>query len=259
VAAVSMSRRTIALILAVALAALATVALISYVHGIERRTEEQATPVTVFVAKQDIAPGVSGDTAASQGLITQTIAPAKVVPAGAITSLQQVSGKIAAVQIYKDEIIVGQRFVTPGVSATHVLPIPPGKQAVSVAVAGAPAVGGFVQPGDQVSLIVQTTNRSSNGTVVTGGKAGPIVKYLMQNLDVIAVGAQVVTTAATPANANAQQQAQQPAGIFTFAVTPQQAEQLVFAALDTTLYFTLLPEKSPTAKTNGRTFANLFS
>ena len=256
-AAVSMSRRTIALILAVALAALATLALISYVRSVERKADAQAQPVTVFVAKQDIAPGVSGDTASSQGLITQAVAPAKVVPDGAITSLQQISGKIAAVQIYKDEIIVGQRFVAPGVSATHVLPIPPGKQAVSISIAGAPAVGGFVQPGDQVSLVVQTTNRR-NGTAVTGSQAGPIVKYLMQNLDVIAVGTQVVTTAATPAN-NAQQPPAQNTGIFTFAVTPTQAEQLIFATLNTTLYFTLLPEKSPTVKTNGRTFANLFS
>src|ERR1051325_11313277 len=182
-----MSRRTIALILAVALAALATLALISYVRSVERRADAQAQPVTVFVAKQDIAPGVSGDTANSQGLIAQTTAPAKVVPAGAITSLQQISGKIAVVQIYKDEILVNERFQVPGVSATHLLPIPPGKQAVSVAIAGAPSVGGFVQPGDQVSLVVQTTNRSRSGALLTGAQAGPIVKYLMQNLDVIAV------------------------------------------------------------------------
>jgi pilus assembly protein CpaB len=256
VAAVSMSRRTIALVLAVALAALATIALISYINGLKDDITADQQPADVFKAKQDIPAGVSGDTAAQQGLIERVTVPATVRPEGAITSLEQISGRLAAVQIYKDEIIVQQRFVVPGAAVKGVLPIAPGKQAVSVAIAGAPAVAGFVQPGDQVSLIIQTANRR-NGAVVTGPQAGPIVRYLMQNLDVIAVGNRIVSSTTAPANQQAQEQ--QTAGIFTFAVTPQQAEQLVFATLNTTLYFTLLPEKAPRVRTSGRTFANLFS
>jgi pilus assembly protein CpaB len=253
VATVGMSRRTIALVLAVALAALATIALISYINGVEDRALAGQVSTNVFVAKQDIAAGVTGDTAAQQGLIERTIVPAKVAPEGAITSLEQISGHIAAVQIYKDEIIVQQRFVAPGQGVKNVLPIPAGKQAVSVAISGAPSVGGFVQPGDQVSLIVQTVNRRAGGLPVVGGGAGNIARYLMQNLDVIAVGSRIVSSAVAPGTA------EQPAGIFTFAVTPDQAEQLVFATLNTTLYFTLLPADSKPVATRGRTFANLFS
>lgn len=253
-ATVGMSRRTIALVLAVALAALATIALISYIRGLEDKAFEGTETVEVFAAKEDIAAGVSGDTASQQGLIERRTVPAKVRPTGAITSLEQISGRLASVQIYKDEIIVEQRFVAPGAAVKGVLPIPPGKQAISIAVTGAPAVGGFVQPGDQVSLIVQSL-RGQRGVAATGASAGPFVKYVMQNLDVIAVGTRVVasTTTQTP-----EQQAQQQ-GILTFAVTPAQAEQLVFATLNTTLYFTLLPEKAPRATTAGRTFANLFT
>lgn len=257
-AAVGMSRRTIALVLAVALAALATIALISYIRGIEDRAFARTETVQVFVAKQDIGPGTTGDTASQQGLIERTVVPAKVRPVSAITSLAQISGQLATVQIFKGEIIVADRFKPPGAALANALPIPAGKQAVSVAIAGAPAVGGFVQPGDQVSLIAQTTNRRAGGLAVTGGAAGPITRYLMQNLDVIAVGARVVTTSTTQPAAGAEQQ-QQVAGIFTFAVTPAQAEKLVFAALNTTMYFTLLPPKSNPVTTGGRTFANLFS
>ena len=253
-AAVSMSRRTIALVLAVALAALATIALISYIRGLEDKAFQGTETVEVFVAKQDIPAGVSGDTASQQGLILRTTVPAKVRPDGAITSIEQISGHLAAVQIYKDEIIVQQRFVLPGAAVKGVLPIPPGKQAVSIAIAGAPAVSGFVQPGDQVSLIVQTTSNLVPGN----RKGGSFVHYVMQNLDVIAVGSRIVSTSTTASNAQAQQ-AEQGAGVFTFAVTPAQAEQIIFASLNTTMYFTLLPEKSPAAKTAGRTFANLFS
>ena len=253
-AAVGMSRRTIALVLAVALAALATIALISYINGIEDRVLGDNVVVDVFVAKQDIAAGTTGDIAAQQGLIERTTVPAKVQPQGAITSLEQISGHLAAVQIYKGEVIVQQRFVAPGQGVKNVLPIAAGKQAVSIAIAGAPAVGGFVQPGDQVSLIIQTVNRNSSGAPVVGPQAGNITRYLMQKLDVIAVGSRIVSSATTTG-----QTAEQPAGIFTFAVTPTQAEQLVFAALNTTMYFTLLPADSKPVATRGRTFANLFS
>jgi Flp pilus assembly protein CpaB len=254
VAAVGMSRRTIALVLAVALAALATIALISYVKGLEDKAFEGTETIEVFVAKQDIAAGVTGDTAAQQGLIERTTVPAKVRPEGAIRSLEQISGHLAAVQIYKGEIIVQQRFVAPGQGVKNVLPIPEGQQAVSIAISGAPSVGGFVQPGDQVSLIIQTQNRRPGGAVITGPAAGNITKYLMQNLDVIAVGSRIVSSATT----TGQTAQEQPAGIFTFAVTPAQAEQLVFASLNTTLYFTLLPANSKPVVTRGRTFANLF-
>jgi pilus assembly protein CpaB len=255
VASVSMSRRTIALVLAVALAALATIALISYVRGLEDKAFEGVETTDVYVAKQDIPAGVSGDTASQQALIEKRTVPAKVRPTGAISSLEQISGRLAATQIYKDEIIVQQRFVVPGAAVKGVLPIPPGKQAVSIAVSGAPAVGGFVQPGDQVSLLVNVANRTRTGTAVTGAGAGNITKYVLQNLDVIAVGSRIVSSTVAPAQNGQEQQA----GIFTFAVTPQQAEKLVFATLNTTVYFTLLPEKAPTARTNGATFANLFS
>src|SRR5688572_8606871 len=102
-----MSRRTVALVLAVALAALATIALISYIRGLEDKAFEGSEVVEVFVAKQDIAAGVTGDTAGQQGLIERRTVPAKVRPAGAITSLEEISGKFAAVQIFKDEVIVG--------------------------------------------------------------------------------------------------------------------------------------------------------
>jgi pilus assembly protein CpaB len=251
-----MSRRTIALIVAVALAALATIALISYINGVEDRANKNQITQDVFVAKQDIAAGTTGDTASSSGLFDRVTVPAKVIPSGAITSLEQISGRIAAVQIFKGEIIVQQRFVAPGQAIKGLLPIPPGKQAVSISISGAPAVGGFVQPGDQVTLVVSST-KGIGGRPVTGG--GPLVKFLMQKLDVIAVGNQVVTNTAAPINNQTTQQPQNQGGIWTFALTPTQIEQLIFAMQNTTPYFTLLPEKSNPVKTAGRTFANLFS
>src|SRR5688500_6757777 len=196
-----MSRRTVALVLAVALAALATIALISYVRGLEDKAFEGTEIVDVFVAKQDIPAGVSGDTAGQQGLIERRSVPAKVRPETSITSLQEISGKIAAVQIFKDEIIVGARFVTPGAAVKGVLPIPQGRQAVSVQVSTPQGVAGFIQPGDQVSVIVKITRPG------TGAQSGEVARYLLQRIDVLAVGTRVVSVGATTQPA-AEQQAQ---------------------------------------------------
>jgi pilus assembly protein CpaB len=247
-----MSRRTIALILAVVLAALATIALISYIRGIEDRTNAGLKQIDVFVAKQDIPAGVSGDTASNQGLLEKKQVPEKYAPDNAIASLEQISGKVAAVNIFKDEIIVEPRFVTPGAALKGVLPIPPDKQAISLQVAVAPGVAGFIQPGDKVSLIVQS-ERNASGAQST---QGPLVRYLIQGLDVLAVGNRVVTSAVATPGTGQQEQVQ--CCLLTFAVTGAQAEQIVFAVLNTQLYFTLLPEKAPRVTTGGRTFANLF-
>jgi pilus assembly protein CpaB len=256
-----MSRRTLALVLAVALALLATLALYSYIRGIEDDALKGSEPVEVFVAKQDIAVGVSGDTAGSQGLIERRTVPAKVRPTGAITSLTEISGKIAVVQIFQDEIIVSPRFAVPGSNAARVLPIGEGKQAISLQVGQVPGVAGFIQPGDRVSLIAQTAQRP--GATTTARNQGPFVHYLLQNMDVIAVGsrvaAQTAATAATPTDQAAQQAA---CCILTFAVTPAQAEIIAFAALNTQMYFTLLPPSKnplPAANVPGRQLTNLFS
>ena len=250
-----MSRRTIALVLAVALAALATIALISYVKGIEAEYLEGTEPVEVFVAKQDIPAGVTGDTASQQGLIERFEVPGKVAPEGAITSLQEISGRVAAVQIFKEEIIVGQRFIAPGAAVKGVLPIPEGRHAISVQVASPPGVAGFIQPGDRISLILHIARQGN-----TAATSGSIARYLLQNIDVLAVGTRIVGAGLAPGAAgDAAAPVDQACCLLTVALTPGQAEQLVFAINNGALYFTLLPEKAPNVNTPGRTITNLFN
>ena len=252
-ASVSMSRRTIALVLAVVLAGLATIALISYIQGVKRDVVGDKTQVDVLVAKQDIPAGVSGDTAAQQGLFETRTVSEDVRPDTAIASLQEVSGKIALVQIFKDEIIVAQRFGTPGAQVRGVLPIPQGRQAISVQVAPPAGVAGFIQPGDQVSLISQVNRPGA------GAAGGTIARFLLQRIDVLAVGTRVVSVAAPTTQTGTQAPADVACCLLTLALTPGQAEQLAFASLNGQLIFTLLPEGSQPASTPGRTITNLFN
>src|ERR1041384_548969 len=109
-----MSRRTIALVAAVVLAAVATCALISYVQNARDKNLQGAQLVKVFVAKDTIPAGVSGDAAISQSLVKEDSRPQQDVPTGAITSLDEIRGQVAGTNIIASEVIVSARFVAPG-------------------------------------------------------------------------------------------------------------------------------------------------
>jgi Flp pilus assembly protein CpaB len=122
-------------------------------------------------------------------------------------------------------------------------------------------VNGFIQPGNKVSLIVNFDRKFVDraGQSVDARLDGPFAHYLLQNVDVLAVGTRVVAVAAQPANGQPAAAAETACCILTLAVTPGQAEQLVWAINNTQPYFALLPQDSPVTKVPGRTASNLFN
>lgn len=247
-AAIGMSRRTIALVVAVVLAVVATVALISYVRGLEDKAFEGAETVEVFVAADIIPAGTSAEFASSKNLFERSVIPRKVLAEGAVSDLSQIAGKVAAVNIVKGEQIISARFVTPG-QVRGVLPIPADRQAVSIEVAIPPGVAGFVQPGDRISIVAQLS-------VPRGGEDETRVQYLLQDVEVLAIGQRVVTVQGQDqGDEQAQQQSQV---LATLALRPAEIEKLVFAKLQGQLYFTLLPKGQKPQSTTGRTKQNAF-
>ncbi|MFA5787958.1 MAG: Flp pilus assembly protein CpaB, partial [Actinomycetota bacterium] len=153
-ASLSMSRRTLAILLAVILAAVAAVALNSYVQNAESRALKGVETARAYLAKDTIPEGTSGDTAISKGLIAREAIPRKMLAEGAIKSLTEIKNRVAAVTILKGELILAARFIKPA-EAKGILPIPADRQAISVEVSIPPGVAGFIQPGDHVSIIAQ--------------------------------------------------------------------------------------------------------
>jgi len=257
VAGISLSRRAIALIVAVILAAVAVVALVAYVQS--AHSKRLLHPVTAFFAKQTIPAGTDAATIISKGLIGTKSIDQSDVPTGAIASLTDIQGKQATVDIQQNEIIIASRFSVPGqnpagngTTGPGLLGLQAGFQAVSVEVNTIPGVANFIQAGDTVSLIVQLASTGASGQTIQ-------VKYLLQNLKVLQVGARVLVPAQNgqPAGASVQN----PSGKvdLTLAVTPVQAEKLVFATLNGTLYFGLVHPGDKIANTPGRTGKNEFS
>jgi Flp pilus assembly protein CpaB len=251
-----MSRRTIALVVALVLAAVAAIALVSYVQGIQHKNDVNQQPVQVFVAKAVIPAGQSGDQAISQGLITEITIPLKARTDGAISSLEQIKGKVAAVDIQKNEQILASRFGAPGTTGqtgAAKLVLPSNLQAVSIQVSIPPGVAGFIQVGETVSVLADAD------ITATGGRpAGRTVGYIAQNVKVLAIG-QLQTVIA--ANGNQTQQTAQNAGqvLLTLAVNPAQAERLILGTLDAQLYFTIVPANQKATNTPARLKNNIFT
>lgn len=250
-----MSRRTIALIVSVALAAVATVALISYVRSLENKAFEGTKTVKVFVAKEDIPQGTTSEAAGQSGLFEETVIPQKVAAAGAVGSLDEIRGKVAGVTILRGEQITAARWVAPGTQGGS-LPIPTGRVAISIQVDQVPGVAGFVQPGSKISLIGHLDLKPLPGATGAANREIHRVQYILQDITVLAVGPRVVTVQGQPAQ---QAQAQGQPVLATLALTPAEAEKLTFFRIHGDVTFTLLPAGAKPTRTPGRTQDNAFS
>jgi Flp pilus assembly protein CpaB len=258
--------RTVAIVVAIILAGVAVFAITRYVGGIEDRAFQDAELVEVFVAKGVIPAGTRAETAISQGLIERDQMPRVNRPSGAITALEQIAGLAAIDRILPGDVVVQARFGDPATAAAQ-FEIPDGLQAISVEVGIPPGVAGYIKPDDNISVIAHIDVPEPAAPVI--GPDGTLVQpeaadgptetrsqFLVQDVQVLAVGRRVVVT---NEQGQTQDQVQQTESVLvTIAVTSDQAERLVFALNEGSLYMTLLPEGFEPEDTTGRTFDDLF-
>src|SRR5688572_16508211 len=110
------SRRTLILIAAIAVGAIASFLIWNYVGGIEERAEGDAQRVKVFVVKSQIVRGTYGEESRDQDLIVEDDAPQKFVPANAIRSLDDITGQVAINDLAPNQIVTSDMFAAPEVA-----------------------------------------------------------------------------------------------------------------------------------------------
>jgi pilus assembly protein CpaB len=229
--------RVIAIVLAVLLAGIAAVALLSYVRGVETRTQQEYEPVDAFVATERIAAGTSAEAAVAGGQIEPRAIPQASLPANAVGALTQIEGTVAIVDILPGEVIVADRFGESTAAPRGLREIPQDKEAISVQVGVVQGVAGFISPGDQVSVIAELQQPAAEVPDDEEGQPdgeGTVVRYLLQDVEVLAVGRRVIQ--------EGEDQVQQTEQVLmTLALEPEDAERLVFAFNNGSLHFTLLP------------------
>ncbi len=257
------SRRTLILVAAIAVGVFAGIALLNYVRGIEDDVYADAQPVTVLMASEDIPEGTAAIDALEmmeQKDIPLEIRPATFIP---VDGVDEIAGLMALGAIPKNQIIVRGLFVDPTIAqASFRDQIPSGQTAVTLQISQNAAVGGYLQPGDEVNLLV--THDLGCGTAEEEEPSGegiedpdaPVVetglqtledegyctikkpaRYFFQRVEILAIGARQTLQ---PGQSGEQIITPQ-GGPITFMV-PNEAAQLLVSLDPESIHLTLLPD-----------------
>ena len=233
-----MQSRVLAVLIAVVLALVATMAMVVYVRSADRRAVADQQPVRVLVAKKTIPAGTSGEDARNaEGMIGIIEVPAKYALKDRVLSEDQLRNRYAAVNIAAGEQLLLERWVgAEDVGGRRLLQIPEGHQAVSIGVDLVRQVAGFVTPGDRVGVMV----------TMPVGEGSDKTQYVLREAQVLAVGATALTRAAQGNGGRVNQgKGSQTLTAVTLAVDDRDVRKVIFAAEEGSIYLTLL---SPNAE-----------
>lgn len=138
---------------ALVLAIVGTLLLVSYVQGSELRAQKDLQPLEVLVVQNQIPEGASLE--AIQSAVKLESVPSASVPNGALKSLEGLQGKVAGVELLPGEALLGARLVDPeSLSAPGSVPVPAGMQEISVELAAERVIGGRLVAGDTVGIVM---------------------------------------------------------------------------------------------------------
>jgi len=229
------ARRTLILIVALAIGVVAAVSAVLYLNSVQSRANGNARLVRVYKVSATIPKGTTGDAAIGHNLIVASSIPAKFFPQSAVTDLNEIKGKVAPLDLAAGQILVDNQFVERSVATTSfsTTNVPSGQVAITVSIDQVRGVAGLVVPGDKVDLMGSFQNPSG----------ASYEHFFYQNVQVVAIGASAAPTAGTTTPA-----VNPGGGLFTFAVPPDAAERIVLASAKNSIYLALVPpDNAPTA------------
>lgn len=247
-----MTRRIIAIIVALFVALAGAVAVVAYANAADARAVSGQETTTVYIAKAQVPTGTRADAALGGKLIVPQTVVAKGVPAGALVSVDAANSSLVATStIMPGEIVLASRFGTlPKVE--QVSGVPAGKVAVTLNLPEPQRVAPLLVPGSHVVLYDTFNARdprkadlTPDGAHLADDKPGVrVTRVLVDDALVIGVGDRQIGPAPTPAptagadqGGAAQGDAAKASGaLVTVAVSPAQALTLVHGIQTGTLY-----------------------
>jgi pilus assembly protein CpaB len=219
----------------------ATAAVYLYVQGVRKDAKSTVTDMaTVIVSKQDISAQTSLDSLINSGAFTTLQVPADAVVQGAVTDVSQLQGKSTAFPILQGEQITTARLQG---STTQVqggiLGIPAGHKAVTIPMDLPQAVGGVIQTGDHITLYatfedVQVISGSLKQIFEGGGFETK--KRDIGDFTVTVVPDVQILRAVKPTEGSNESTV-----LLTLALTPEQAQLVVFSKEEGKVWVGLLP------------------
>lgn len=201
-----------------------------------------AGKVSVLVADKPIPAGTTGATAVGTGLVKNKAIDAGARPPTALTDASQLAGKTVTLGVPEGAILTSDQFQAAQ-TRIGTLKIPEGKTALAVELSNVPGVAGFAGAGDRIN--VYGVVKAGSDPKLPQGAA----HLIMQNTEVLNVNG--TTLAATQG---------QPGGtglLYLLAVSPAEAERLIYLSTFESLYFSLMSKDSaPVAATPGSSIAD---
>jgi len=244
-----MKTRLIAGVIAVVLATVGTVVLVSYVRGADSRAMAGLDPVSVLVAAEPIPQGTQASALAA--LVETKQLPANVVLPNGVTSLNLLAGDVALVALDPGEQLLDSKFGAPPSADPNVLVIPPEMQQVTVLLDLQRAMGGAIKAGDTVGVFlsytpvdqINRTHLTLQKVLVTGVQGAPAAAAAASAAQNPVSVSTSGSTTAPPAQADLTNKL-----LVTVATNAADAEQIVFAATYGTVW---LSNEPPTADESG--------
>jgi len=273
-----MNKKVLGVIGALVLALVGTMLLVGYVSRAEDRALAGEELVEVYVVNESVGAGTPADELTDAVSVEKI--PEKLRATTAVTNLAELEGLVTAIDLDAGEPLLDTRFVAPqafesrpkGVSA------PAGTIEVTVALAAERAVGGLVAPGQTVAVLSSFEPFDVDpGVVQVDGEAIalPVEISTQQAVEtpnsthvilhkVLVTSVQIDPRAGSLASDDDDETgpAEAPAGdlLVTLAVTPADAERLVFTAEFGHVWLAAenvdVPEDGTTVQTRGSVYAS---
>jgi Flp pilus assembly protein CpaB len=258
------SRRTLILIGALVVGAIAALLIFQYVGSIEDKAQGDAQLVPIVIAAGDIAKGQESNGLIDGGLISVGERRRADLPANAVARVEDIRGQIAALDIAPGTIITSAMFASNAdLTDSNSSILREGMVAVTVSTDQVRSVAGLVKPGDYVNIMVsgscvlgadgKPALGGAEGSSAEGEAAAPLpgtnnatatqcIGQLFQKARILAIGrsfgSPVAAAPADPAIAPSTTEAPT-SDMITFEVPADQA-QYVAAAGQGLMYFALV-------------------
>jgi Flp pilus assembly protein CpaB len=228
------STRKGTVLLSILAAAVAGGLILVYVNRYRDSVKAQGAPVTVLVARQSIPKGTAGSVIAAQSLYSATTLRQGQILNGAFSDASSLRGKVATRDVYPGAQLTASDFASASTNLAASLTAT--QRIVSIPFNAAQGLGGELQGGDYVDVYVgfNVVPIAPNGAALAGGQSRPIVRRVMSDIQVVAVGGKATGVFAS-GNTN-----------IAFKVTDQQAAELAFASANGQIWLALRPSAGAT-------------
>lgn len=252
-----MNRRIVASLVAVALALVGTVVLVSYVRGADARALAGVETTTVLVVTRPVPEGTPA--AELDGSVRLEQVPNKVVPAGTVSDLADLGDRVVAVDLQPGEQLLASRFsdrsslLPPGTIEPE-----PGDSEISVLLEPQRAVGGRLAAGDEIGVYISMDLAGNIDDDPEDEQIGTTHVTLHGVLVTQVQGAPAPAERGDAETASTGTAAPSESVMVTLALPARDAEQVIFGMEHGSVWLALEPEGADTSDTRIVTQGNIY-